>query len=1529
MSDSEFDDDGFDAGAFAELDDLESAILEGRALPPKSLVNKPGLVQRDLFGGTAPAQQAKAGPSRANTAGSAGGGGGPGETRAKVRLSKTWDPASFAKHGWSKKNAAAAKAKARGTGKGKGKQRASRLSDEEEDNWDEDDVLDDDSDDDENPFLVDTTYDPKAPIPPIKWQPDEEAMKTFIYPVQPDKPKRTYQYNIVTRALYDNTLVSLPTGLGKTFIAAVVMLNFYRWYPRGKVLFLAPTRPLVSQQIKACHYIAGIPQADCVELTGSTMPKLRAVGWATKRVIYSTPQTVERDLAKGRLDPRDVTCIVVDEAHRASGDYSYCGVVRYMMSRNPHFRILALTATPGSRGDAVQEVIDNLHIGRIEVRADDSMDIRQYVHKKSFDLTVLPLGPQLGKLRDKWGELMMQYINPLYAAKLLWSKDPVMLAPFAVQQAFGKIKALPGGGKSNGKYFPMVKTLAMMARAMEYLVIQSVTSFESNLKDIEQQGSKNLVGSAGFREIMRETAALRGRAGYVGHPKMEKLRSMCLEHFQNAQNEVDELTGEKRETRVMIFCNFRAVVEEICACLNTQRPLIKATPFVGQASSKGVKGKSQKEQLETIKKFKKGDYNVLVATSIGEEGLDIGEIDLIVCYEANKSPIRMLQRVGRTGRARDGHIIVLMSEGREERNWDKANDAYQEVQNALTSNKIFDLYVDGERLLPDDVKPEREEVQIKALPLDLDRMTMNGQSKLERKALAEKKPKRKVDVNANAPEDAFMGFRTAGALAAAAKVKPPPPSQVLRNRKADALLSVDEEAQLRTRWQQDPSGRPVRPQRFDVEDLPFDRRNAGSALRITHHSERHRDLLSALKTCEQLADDKPQALDAWHEKHSSAFDGKLVQMWRAEERRGPPVQHTRLKRPPPSSPEQEDVPPSFPMTGFAPTFAPSAFPAATSKPKSGDDDPLGLFLPSSPVRASPSRPHSPSPTYPAAVAPFSPELSAPQPVPPASPRPSKSTKASQVLDLSLLDSDDDIEMAPPPPPLPAAPKPAPPPSREALPAPVPQHPAAPPKPTDPDTSFDAGEDFDLELSDSELLAGANIRGQSTSISPPKSKVEPPPLAASKQMKEILVLDSDEEGSPVKPKSRAPPPPLPAAAPSLPRKSSVVPPPRPSSNPKSGATAFRPFVPPRPSASAPNSAPPSSPKAPPAKAVPPAAPSRAASPPSTDEYSFFDLPDEDLDACLANIPQQAVRGAVKLLEQKQQSADKVVEDDDDVHIMPPPPVASTSKITAKPLRYNGRVPDSSDQPSPAPLAAVKGGFRPASAIVVDDSPAAATKKQVPMRRLAIADSSSPVVGGNAFARRAAAVLDESDVSLDPTQAPKQLNRLRRGRQQSVDEPEENGVLESSPPPAKKVKTKERKKKKKKPILTHKQASRFGIFDNEAVNDSASGSEASSEEYASEDSEDRAFVADETFEEDSPERMARFYRESLATQAPPQFATPGFGRNGARRWQGGGGHAARKPVPITPASQATEPDDWDYGSFVVASDEEVEVESSSQV
>lgn len=96
---------------------------------------------------------------------------------------------------------------------------------------------------------------------------DYHAGRHWIYPINRDI--RDYQYSIVHQSLFNNTLVVLPTGLGKTLIAAVVMYNLYLWYPRCKIVFMAPTRPLVKQQMEACFDIVGIPREDIVELTGN------------------------------------------------------------------------------------------------------------------------------------------------------------------------------------------------------------------------------------------------------------------------------------------------------------------------------------------------------------------------------------------------------------------------------------------------------------------------------------------------------------------------------------------------------------------------------------------------------------------------------------------------------------------------------------------------------------------------------------------------------------------------------------------------------------------------------------------------------------------------------------------------------------------------------------------------------------------------------------------------------------------------------------------------------------------------------------------------------------------------------------------------------------------------------------------------------------------------------------------------------------------------------------------------------------
>ncbi|KAJ7658685.1 hypothetical protein DFH06DRAFT_1407125 [Mycena polygramma] len=538
--------------------------------------------------------------------------------------------------------------------------------------------------------------------PPMKLRPDLHEAKHWVYPL--NHPKRAYQYDIVKQCLFNNTIVALPTGLGKTFVAGVVMLNYYRWFPEGKVVFLAPTKPLVAQQMDACQKNCGMCPSDAVQLTGQNAKKTRATAWKTKRVFYMTPETLHNDLLSETCDPADIVLVVFDEAHKASGDYAYNQVVRFMMAKNPHFRVLALTATPGADQEAVQALVDGLHISRIEIRDENSLGLQAYLHKTTVEQHVIVMTEEVNRLKDHLVRLMESVLEPLQTKNLMSAAtDPVCLHPYAAQAKMGKLKP-------NEKWaLRPLATLSCIARVMGYLLEGTIGMFNTAMRDMEQSdangdgkaaSTKTFRTNPLFRAVMQELDLQRLR-GFSMHPKMERMKALVVKHFTEKTDE------EMGPTKVMVFVTFREAADEIVNVLNDEQPLIRASKFIGQGTDKqGKRGLRQKEQMEVIQDFRSGALNVLVATSIGEEGLDIGEVDLIVCYDAQKAPIRMLQRVGRTGRKRDGIAHVLLSEKREERNMDKAERSYKEVQRTIVSGDQLEFYSDVERLLPDYIEPQ-------------------------------------------------------------------------------------------------------------------------------------------------------------------------------------------------------------------------------------------------------------------------------------------------------------------------------------------------------------------------------------------------------------------------------------------------------------------------------------------------------------------------------------------------------------------------------------------------------------------------------------------------------------------------------------------------------------------------------------------------------------------------------------------------------------------------------------------------------
>ncbi|HMD13362.1 MAG TPA: DEAD/DEAH box helicase family protein, partial [Bacteroidota bacterium] len=294
----------------------------------------------------------------------------------------------------------------------------------------------------------------RANEPPTHHYIDTNAAKTWVYPT--NVSFRDYQFNIVQRALFDNILVSLPTGLGKTFIAATVMYNYYRWFPRSKIVFVAPTKPLVSQQVEACFKICGVPYSQTAQLTGTIQKPQRAIAYEERRVFYMTPQTLSNDLKSGIINPKSIVCLVVDEAHRGTGNYAYGECVSLIRKTNPSLRILALSATPGASVDAVQNVINALCIARVEIRIETSLDLRAYIHKRKMDVIALPLGKELTSLRDLLAKVIQKFLDRVKNLNDPRLRDPLTVSLFGVKTARDSFMGSSRG--ANPAYIGMVNS---------------------------------------------------------------------------------------------------------------------------------------------------------------------------------------------------------------------------------------------------------------------------------------------------------------------------------------------------------------------------------------------------------------------------------------------------------------------------------------------------------------------------------------------------------------------------------------------------------------------------------------------------------------------------------------------------------------------------------------------------------------------------------------------------------------------------------------------------------------------------------------------------------------------------------------------------------------------------------------------------------------------------------------------------------------------------------------------------------------
>ncbi|XP_046711923.1 Fanconi anemia group M protein [Silurus meridionalis] len=605
---------------------------------------------------------------------------------------------------------------------------------------------------------------------------DSSSGRIWIYPS--NFPIRDYQLKISEAALFQNTLVCLPTGLGKTFIASVVMYNFYRWYPAGKIVFLAPTKPLVAQQIEACYRVMGIPQQHMAELTGSTPAPQRRELWRSRRVFFLTPQVMVNDLSRNTCPAPQIKCVVIDEAHKASGNHAYCQVVRELWNQTKQFRVLALSATPGADMKAVQQVIFNLLISHIELRSEESPDVQAHSHQRTLDKIVVPLGESLTGYQSRYIQVLERFTSRLTQMSVLNLRDLRSLTKYQVILAREQFRRNPPSNLTGTQHgalegdFALCISLYHGYELLQQMGLRSLFLFAQNIMSGSKETSRarnELQRCPVFMDLYREMETMfldttkgPGDQFFYSHPKLQKLDEVIQQHFndwEKRSGNAAEPAAKAESTRVMIFSSFRESVQEIAEMLNRHQPRVRVMTFMGQASAgKGVRGFTQKEQLEVVRRFREGGFNTLVSTCVGEEGLDIGEVDLIVCFDAQKSPIRLVQRMGRTGRHRQGRIVVILAEGREERTYNQSQSNRRSVNKCIMGSKhSFSMFPHSPRMLPAGVTPMLHKMHITCGQFEVkesSRRSSNVRQSLGRGSLLE--PDAQDGLQGHVKDDGFL-----------------------------------------------------------------------------------------------------------------------------------------------------------------------------------------------------------------------------------------------------------------------------------------------------------------------------------------------------------------------------------------------------------------------------------------------------------------------------------------------------------------------------------------------------------------------------------------------------------------------------------------------------------------------------------------------------------------------------------------------------------------------------------------------------
>ena len=460
---------------------------------------------------------------------------------------------------------------------------------------------------------------------------------------------RDYQSNISKACLKQSTMVILPTGMGKTVIALRVILERLN---AGPVLLMAPTKPLAQQH---AEFLEEHISSRVNLFTGAIPPLQREPLWKSSGIIVSTPQVVSKDIENGRVSLKSFSLLIFDEAHRAVGNYAYVSIGRHYLSVADNHLAIGMTASPGSSKSEIIRLCRDLGISAVEKRDETDPDVMPYIQPIKTSWIRVEMPASVKHIANQLRGLQDYLCGKLYKQGLL--DRPRKVSTTMLLEAGRKLQAqyIRTKPRTPPQIFNSMTTQAMamkVAHAVLTVETQGIVQFLDYAVRIEKDAKEKKRGNRANKWLHSNSgwkAAVEiAKSNKDDHPKLQRLIELVQLRLQSGSSRFI-IFAEIRHTATLIVENLKTIEEA--------RPV----RFVGQSSRENDKGMTQKQQKEILSRFRDGEFNILVTTSVGEEGLDIPSTDAVIFYEPVSSAIRLIHRRGRPGRNRPAEAFFFVS----------------------------------------------------------------------------------------------------------------------------------------------------------------------------------------------------------------------------------------------------------------------------------------------------------------------------------------------------------------------------------------------------------------------------------------------------------------------------------------------------------------------------------------------------------------------------------------------------------------------------------------------------------------------------------------------------------------------------------------------------------------------------------------------------------------------------------------------------------------------------------------------------